>query len=475
MRVALISSYELGRQPLGVASPAAALRAAGHTVRCLDLAVDPWDPALVRWADAVALSVPMHTAMRLAVRAAAAARTARPDLPVAFYGLYAPLAEDPRVGAAADVALTGEYEPALVAWVDGLAAEPRTPRPDPWAASGSPGRDPEQGPRPWGSRHLGASTFHPPARDLLPPLERYAHLSVGGEHRLVGAIETTHGCRHLCRHCPIPPVYGGRIAVVGLDVLLADVEALVRAGASHVTFADADFLNAPAHAQRVVAAVHDAWPHLTWDATVKVEHVLRHRELWPGLAARGGLFVVSAFEALDDEVLKRLDKGHTRADATEALAVLRDAGIEPRPTWLPFTPWTRPEDLAELVRYVVDLDLLGNVDPVQYTVRLLLPAGSLLLSDPTVQAALGPYDPAALTWTWTNPDPQVDALQRRLAQLVEADAAEGAPAGQTFLRVWREVMGAAGTGTEAAGADVEHAIASGSVEGRPRMTEPWFC
>src|SRR2546427_451391 len=52
MRVLLISTYELGHQPLHVASPATALRRAGHDVRALDLGVDPWAPSDVMWADA---------------------------------------------------------------------------------------------------------------------------------------------------------------------------------------------------------------------------------------------------------------------------------------------------------------------------------------------------------------------------------------------------------------------------------------
>ena len=96
MRVLLISTYELGHQPLHVASPAAALRRAGHEVRCLDLSVQPWDPDALDWAQAVGFSVPMHTAMRLALNAARRLRREHPRLPICFYGLYA--AGEPRAG-----------------------------------------------------------------------------------------------------------------------------------------------------------------------------------------------------------------------------------------------------------------------------------------------------------------------------------------------------------------------------------------
>src|SRR3990170_3586500 len=122
MRVLLVSTYEMGHQPLHVASPAAALRAAGHDVACLDLSVQLWDPTAVESADAVAFSVPMHTAMRLAMRAAEQVRRARPDVPICFYGLYAPVSRDLTVGRLADHVFAGEYEPALLAWAGGLGA-----------------------------------------------------------------------------------------------------------------------------------------------------------------------------------------------------------------------------------------------------------------------------------------------------------------------------------------------------------------
>ena len=40
LQVVLISTYELGRQPFGLASPAAWLRQAGARVTCLDLSVE---------------------------------------------------------------------------------------------------------------------------------------------------------------------------------------------------------------------------------------------------------------------------------------------------------------------------------------------------------------------------------------------------------------------------------------------------
>ena len=459
MRVLLVSTYELGHQPLHVASPAAALRAAGHDVRALDLAVERWQPETLDWAEAVAFSVPMHTASRLAGPALAAVRAERPSIPVAVYGLYAAIAEE--ASAMADRVIGGEYEPELVAWVGSLAT----------GAAPATGTSVDLG------RH--AVRFQRPARDVLPPLERYARLAVGGEERTAGYVEASHGCAHRCRHCPVPVVYGGRTRIVAADTVLADVERLVEAGARHLTFGDPDFLNAAQHSLRIVDELHRRWPELTFDLTAKVEHVLRYRHVWSQLADAGCLFVVSAFESVDDEALRRLDKGHTVADEAEAIGVLRSAGIEPRPTWLPFAPWTEVADVADLVHFVADHDLIGNVDAVQYTIRLLLPPGSLLLSDPTVQARLGDYDRDRLTWTWTSADPAVDALQRQLAVLVEDGLTAGRSAVELFAQVHDAVAaalpGSAGAGSRPSRTSFAAQLVDGSIEGRPRLTEPWFC
>ena len=219
-------------------------------------------------------------------------------------------------------------------------------------------------------RHRPATV---PDRGGLPGLERYARLAVGGEERPAGYVEASRGCVHRCRHCPVPVVYDGRLRIVPEGVVLADVEALVEAGARHLTFGDPDFLNGPHHSLRVVAAVHKHWPELTFDCTTKVEHILRHEGLWPELAEAGCLFVVSAFESVNDDILAVLDKGHTTAEAAAAVALLRRHGIEIRPSFLPFTPWTTLDDVADVVDFAAALDLVPNVDPVQNTIRLLVP------------------------------------------------------------------------------------------------------
>jgi radical SAM superfamily enzyme YgiQ (UPF0313 family) len=447
MRVLLVSTYEMGHQPLHVALPAARLLSDGHQVRCLDLAVETVDSHLLSWAEAMAVSVPMHTAMRLGVRLAAEVKDRHPQLPVCLYGLYAAMGADRTVGAVADLVIAGEYLEELAAWVDEVAC----------------------GRLAAGVRiDLSRQETPVPARTLLPGLDRYAHLQMGSEHRLVGYLEASRGCRHRCRHCPLPVIYDGRFRIVDTESLLADVAQLVAMGARHLTFGDPDFLNGPAHAGRVIEAVHDAFPHLTFDITAKVEHLLAHRDLVAQYSVKGLLFVVSAFETTSDLILRLLDKGHTAREMSEVIHDLRQLGVEIRPSWLPFTPWTTLTDLFEIFQFIDEHELWASVDPVQLSIRLLIPEGSLLLALPELSPYLDGYDHQALTHRWTAADPRLDLLQQRLAGMAEAAGVANDDPLQTVEHMWA-------VAAEMGGWSSPPQIAAGATTGRPRLTEPWFC
>ena len=255
--------------------------------------------------------------------------------------------------------------------------------------------------------------------------------------------------------------------------MLADIARLVAIGARHITFGDPDFLNGVRHSLRIVRAMHERFPDLTFDCTTKVEHILEHERVWEELAGAGCLFLVSALEGVNDEILERLDKGHTTEQASRAIALLRAHGIEIRPSFLPFTPWTTLDDVLDILDFVAEHDLIGNVDPVQYTIRLLLPEGSLLLDHPELEAHLGPYDPELLTYTWTAADPKTDRLQARLAALVGQSVAAGEPIATLFSRVRAAAYEAAGRADGPA--RKPEPVLCGSAEARPRLTEPWFC
>ena len=212
-------------------------------------------------------------------------------------------------------------------------------------------------------------------------------------------------------------------------------------------------------------------PRVTWDFTAKVEHLLRRRALLPELASLGCLFAVSAVESLSDAVLEHLDKGHTRADVDSALAATRAAGIAMRPTWVAFTPWTTLGDYAEMLDWVEGNALVDHVDPVQYSLRLLVPPGSLLLAHSGMRPHLGALVEADFSYEWRHPDPRMDALQARVAALI----AEAAPRAEDGALTFDRVRALA---AEAAGRSAPTPIAPRLAPDRPRpprLTEPWFC
>ncbi len=444
MRLLLVSTYELGRQPVHLSSPAAALRGEGIAVTTIDLSVEDWDPSSLDEVDAVAFSVPMHTAMRLAVPVAESMRRHRNDLPIAFYGLYAAVGRERNLDAVADALLVGEYEPDLIAWAHRVG-------------DGSM--------RTGVSRHRGRSRFHRPDRSGLPSHDNYARLEWMGEPRLAGAVEASHGCRHRCRHCPIPVVYDGRMRVVGAESVLADIDQLAAAGVQHVTFGDPDFLNAPRYSMDLLRAANAAHPDLTFDLTVKVEHILAHDRLWAEMATLGVLFVVSAFESTDRRTLDILDKNHTAEDMARAVGVLRSAGIHVRPTWLPFFPWTTPEHMVDIVRFLDRHGLWSATDPVQLAIRLLIPEGSLLENHPAVAPHLTAYRPESLSWSWEFENATIERMHAE----IDSIAAEGSDCGAESIETLATIRDRIGA---MAGVDFGPMPVSAPT---PRLTETWFC
>jgi radical SAM superfamily enzyme YgiQ (UPF0313 family) len=451
MRVLLLSTYELGRQPFGLASPAAWLREAGAEVRSLDLSRQSLDEAAVRNAELVAFHLPMHTATRLAVPQIRRVRALNPGARLAAYGVYA----RPNAGylrtLGIDVVLGPEFEADLVALARGAVHE---------AA---------------GDASLPRLDFRPPDRAGLPALSRYAALQLpDGERRTVGYTEASRGCKHLCRHCPIVPVYGGRFRAVPVDVVLADIAAQVAAGARHITFGDPDFLNGPTHARRIVEAVAAAHPGVTYDAVVKIEHILRHRDVMRVLRDTGCLFVTSAVESVDDHVLRRLDKGHSSGDFARAATFMRELDVPLVPTFVAFTPWTTRETYLEMLDAIEGLDLVEQVAPIQLAIRLLIPEGSRLLELEEIQRLVEPYDQVSLAFPWRHPDTAIDALQRDVFRLVADAARSGEPPGGLMGRrsIFKAVRDAAAGAGRAPGCVVQPRPARAAV---PYLEEPWYC
>jgi len=447
VKIVLISTYELGRQPFGLASPAAWLRKRGHVVTCLDLSRESLKEEAVRQASLIAFYVPMHTATRLTLELIDTIRQSNPRAHLCAYGLYAPLAAEMFRARGIGSLLGGEFEQALVdlaEHLDGLSALP-------WIHPLDSGIS------------LARLRFQVPDRAGLPPLKSYAHLVLpSGEHRAAGYTEASRGCKHHCRHCPIVPVYEGVFRVVDREVVLADIRQQVAAGAQHITFGDPDFFNGTGHAIPLVEALHREFPRLTYDVTIKVEHLLRNSDLLFTLRESGCLFIVSAVESLDDAVLAKLAKNHTRADFFRAVDLCRATGIVLQPTFVPFTPWTTREQISDLFEQIARLELVEAVAPVQLAIRLLITAGSRLLELGEVSKIVGPFSASALVHPWKHGDPQIDQLCDELQDIVAASEKRKRSRTDTFNKM-RKVVNAAAQPVLTSRATV------------PYLNEPWYC
>lgn len=458
MKALLISTYELGRQPFGLASAAAWLRRAGADVECADLSRQTLSVKLVRSADMIAFYLPMHTAARLAAAALPKIRLANSRAHVCFFGLYAPVNEAYLRSLGAQTILGGEFEAGLVSTFERVRLDhngdgARAGQPEPVVS-------------------LARQEFIVPDRAGLPPLARYAHLNrPEGGHRTVGHTEASRGCKHLCRHCPVVPVYNGQFRVVQADIVLEDVRRQVAAGAQHITFGDPDFFNGPRHAIDIVTALHSQHPQVTYDVTIKIEHLLNHASLLPTLRDTGCLFVTSAVESVDDSILARLDKGHSYSDFVRVVEMSRRLGVAISPTFVAFTPWTNLEGYCALLARLAELDLVENVAPIQLAIRLLIPSGSRLLELAEVRAIAGPYDPMAMVYPWSNADPRVDELCEEIQKLVRSGEKEGQTRRAIFMRIWKLAYAIAG---DSAGGmpDFPLSVSRATI---PYLNEPWYC
>jgi radical SAM superfamily enzyme YgiQ (UPF0313 family) len=457
MKTVLISTYELGRQPFGLVSAAAWLRARGHEVACVDLSRESLNEMVVRGAEMIAFYVPMHTATRLAAGLIAPVRKMNSHAHICFYGLYAPANEEYLRGLGVGTILGGEFEEGLAGLAERLQQ----------GAGNHNGEAVQLEP----VISLARQKFLVPDRAGMPELAKYARVVMpGGEHRIAGSTEATRGCKHLCRHCPIVPVYNGAFRVVKREVVLEDIRQQVAAGARHITFGDPDFFNGPAHALSIVEAMHREFPELSYDVTIKIEHLRKHDAHLARLRDTGCLFVISAVESVDDLVLEMFDKGHTRADFLAVAARFRELGMTLLPTFVPFTPWTTLEGYNDLLDVIAQVDLCENVAPIQLAIRLLIPAGSRLLELPDVRAIVGPFDSAALVFPWKHEDARVDALCREISKLVQRGEKLKLSRTEIFSHIRRAAHEAAGK-HEIPGLPPSQAKSTPV----PFLDEPWYC
>ncbi len=457
--ILLVSCYELGHQPFHLASLLAMLRQAGYQPASVDTSVETLTDETIQHAHFVGISVPMHTALRLGEQIAQRIRKINPSAHICLYGLYALLNADYLLRDLIDSAIAGEYETPLLNLVAALDTNSNSSVPGVHTRSHVSG--------PWIER----TPFLVPDRQSLPSPNRYARLQIGDEMRLAGYTESTRGCKHTCLHCPLTPIYNGRFFAVPVTTVLADIRSQVTQGVRHITFGDPDFWNGPTHALRVVRAMHQEFPNVTFDATIKVEHLLKHRHHLLEMRELGCVFVVSAVESINDNVLLHLDKGHTAADVVEVFDLMQHVGIPLRPSLLPFSPWETLESYTTLLNFFEEHHLIEHIDPVHLSIRLLIPPGSALLDTPDSHTWLGELDSSAYTYQWSHPDSRMDDLQRHIAQQVEQGESLQTNPVETFLHV-KELVSAM-QGHERS---LREALDNyGTPKVLPHLTESWFC
>lgn len=476
--VLLVSTYDMGRQPFGLASPAAWLEEAGIEVVCADLSRERLKSEAIQRASLVGFFLPMHTATRMALPVIDRVRRVNPEATLVAYGLYAPLNADLLRERGVQHILGGEFEQDLrdislqcltsgggLSRHPGVAAAheaPELPAESRDTSTSlsvvlSPSKDELRLPR---------LEFRVPSRAKLLPLARYVSLQAGETRKTTGYTEASRGCKHRCRHCPIVPVYDGRFRIVPVDVVLADVGAQVTDGAQHITFGDPDFFNGIGHARAVLEGFGRAFPGVTYDVTIKVEHLLKHADAIPLLRDTGCAFVTTAVEAVDDEVLRRLEKGHTRVDFERAVELCASAGVPLSPTFVAFTPWTTVAGYLDLLRTIARLGLVEHVAPIQLAIRLLITQGSRLLELPDVRALAPRFDPVSLTYPWKHPDAAVDALHAEVSTIVGVRL--NAPRAEVFARIWQAAHSQAGGVLP----ELPPQTARAAI---PYLTEPWYC
>jgi radical SAM superfamily enzyme YgiQ (UPF0313 family) len=482
MKIVLISTYELGRQPFGLASPAAWLRRRGHAVACFDLTRQELDDGAVSSAELIAIYLPMHTATRLACKLIPPLRERNPGAHLCCYGLYAPMNAAYLRSLGVGTILGGEFEGGLARLAERLRAVDKGGKADGSRTlvaelellpeTSKDGDALKRAPTTFASLEpvisLERLAFEVPDRAGLAPMAKYAHLIVPGDGvRVVGSTEASRGCKHLCRHCPIVPVYNGVFRIVEREVVLADVRQQVAAGAQHISFGDPDFFNGIRHAMELVEAFHSEFPGVTYDVTIKIEHFRKHEQHLARLRDTGCLFVISAVESVDDAILERLDKGHTREDFLYVARKFRELGMTLHPTFVPFTPWTSIEGYLDLLGVLAEEELIENVAAIQLGIRLLIPEGSRLLELEEVRRIVGGFDAESLVYPWKNADARVDALSERVQSIAaEADRKKESRAG-AFLRIWEAAHAAAGIEAP------ELRVREG--RGVPFLSEPWYC
>ena len=418
--VLVVSTFEGGFQPLSAASATRHLLDAGVDVGVLDTYVDDIDDRRLGEADLVAIAIPLFDSIGPGIEIARRVHAANPRAHVTFFGQYAMISPGLLAGKYGDSAIVGEWDEPLTALAgqitqngkNGLSSDAASripglfyPRSGQIAVSPYfPAKKPSHG-------EGQASHFRVPARHLLPGLDKYPQPHVAklcGEPKIVGGTEITRGCHHACSYCSVVAAYGRRVLVVPEDVVIEDVRYLVQAGMTHLTFQDAEFINAKHHGIRILRRLHSEFPHLTYDLTTRMDHVLENKAVIREMVDLGVKFITSALEFPSQRMLDAIDKELTVEQIREGARFLQTTAIRLNPTFIMFNPWSSLEDMIGFREFVEDTGLDATIDPIQYETRLTLYKGSPLLQSEFIRSL--ELTEREFHYDWKHPDSRVDQL-----------------------------------------------------------------
>ena len=400
-----ISFYDLGHQPLSLAAAAAIFKKNSCNFTLIDLSVEQLDADEIVAADIILLSVPMHTAARIALSILPKLKELNSNAHISAFGLYAIQLEDALSENLLDSAFAGEFEPNLELLLNKYAYHNNEDfNSDFWDKP---------------KMNFSRQKFLVPERNKLPVLDEYAKIQYYNNEKINGYVETSRGCAHICSHCPVTAVYKGKFRIVDEQSVLSDVDNLVHQGAQHITFGDPDFFNAPKHSLKIASIIKAKYPQLTFDATIKVEHILEYKDLIQTLDDLNFLYIISAFESTSEIVLQHLKKNHTLHDMYHALEICQNANLFIKPTWIPFTPWMDYSDYVRMINFIVENDLVGLTPRIQYGIKLLVPKYSALFDGESLKTLDMQYSSTLLNHEWSHKNSDVEKLFTEVSQLIQ--------------------------------------------------------
>ena len=417
-KVALISTFEGGFQPVSLATSAGILKENHIDFTVLDTYVDGFDPDKFHTQEFVGISVPLFDSLMSGISAARKIRAVNKKAHICFFGQYAMLNMKRLVPDEADSCIYGEWEeqlPALINFLGDSGINGSDPLPDNLKSVYICGRSaPAKGYFPVRRKNIRI------LRDNLPPLHKYPQQQIDklvGRKTVSGATEIVRGCHHKCLYCSVYAAYDGRSIPFKSDHVFEDVKNLVNFGMNHLTFLDADFFSLGKYGGSILKNLNKLYPDLTFDFTTRVDHILENAEFFKELANCNLSFVTTALEFPGEQVLNAVGKNISIDQIETAIRLLRSLNIEINPTFIMFNPWMKMSDVIHFKKFVDRNNLEKTIDPIQYETRLHLYKSSPLLKSPALKGI--ELEEKEFHYEWKHPDPAVDELYKKSVKPVK--------------------------------------------------------